>query len=97
MREMKSKSKSPGRPLVYRTAKVSDMPEGANPEYMTTDEVAKWLTCSLIWLKILRGRGEGPDYQRLGPRTIRYRREDVTRWLKERVRTKLDEAEARTA
>ena len=56
-----------------------------NDEYITTDQLAT-LTHSRpqTWRK-RRLTGDGPPFIKLGSRVL-YRREDVNRWLAERVR-----------
>ena len=51
---------------------------------MTEAELARLLHVSLSTVKRLRVSGEGPPYVKIGPRAIRYRREDVEAWLKRR-------------
>jgi predicted DNA-binding transcriptional regulator AlpA len=75
-----------GRPLVYRRF---TLPSGVNPERMTTKQVAQGLGCSRIWVQIMRKRGDGPAYTQIGPRTIRYKKVDVEKWLRGRNRQEL--------
>ena len=58
---------------------------GAPDDLFATRELADWLGVSTQWVEIGRHRGYGPRFQRIGPRMIRYRREDVLAWLRERT------------
>lgn len=49
-----------------------------------TPELAKYLGQSRRTLEDWRRDKKGPDYVRL-PKGVRYRREDVRRWLEEQV------------
>lgn len=51
--------------------------------WLTEEQLAKRLGLTWGTVKGWRHRGRGPDYYRVGPRAIRYRVEDVERWLKE--------------
>lgn len=53
----------------------------AADELLTSREVAAILKVSPEELQLLRREGRGPEYHRLGYRTLRYRRGDVQRWL----------------
>ena len=48
---------------------------------MTTAEAARYLEMSEATLKRWRSQGIGPDFIRLGMRKIRYRQDDLDRWL----------------
>ena len=50
---------------------------------MTTRDVADFLQINPNTLEQWRVRGRGPDFVRVGSR-VRYRREDVEAWLRER-------------
>jgi hypothetical protein len=52
--------------------------------HLTTLQVANWLGVSTQWLEIQRGKEGGPPFLRLAPQMIRYRRDDVVKWLKDR-------------
>ena len=47
--------------------------------YFETDAAAAFLDLSNAWLRLLRSRGEGPPYYRLGRRVV-YRRDDLIEW-----------------
>jgi hypothetical protein len=53
-------------------------------EFLTTKQVAAWLHMSRQWLEIGRHKGYGPPFCRLSPTRIRYRRDAVISWLRER-------------
>lgn len=69
--------------------RASELLEAAADEsaddLLTTPAVADWLKVSPQWLEIGRSRGWGPRFIRLSTRRIRYRRDDVRAWLKERT------------
>ncbi len=54
-------------------------------QLLTTPETAAWLGVAPISLRIWRSRGEGPPFARVSRRGIRYRRGDVTEWLRDRT------------
>jgi predicted DNA-binding transcriptional regulator AlpA len=58
--------------------------EGPDDELLTTKQVSLWLTYSTQWLEIARVNGNGPKFERMGPKKVAYRRGDVRAWLRER-------------
>jgi hypothetical protein len=56
---------------------------GSDDELLTGKQMA-WFGVSIQTIEIARHRGDGPPYQRLGPRLIRYHRGTVRQWLLER-------------
>jgi predicted DNA-binding transcriptional regulator AlpA len=54
---------------------------GDDDELLTSQDLADWLGVSIQWVNLQRTKGEGPEYERLGARMIRYRRGKVRRWL----------------
>jgi len=58
--------------------------QSAAPRLMTLQEVATFLGIPGPTLYAWRRRGEGPTSMKVG-RHLRYRREDVDRWLEERA------------
>ena len=53
---------------------------------LTTHQVAEVLAVSVGWLEGLRSSGGGPDYEKLSPKIVRYRRSKLKLWLDERSR-----------
>jgi predicted DNA-binding transcriptional regulator AlpA len=60
------------------------MPE-REQELMTPAEVSARVRVAVKTLEGWRYRGEGPPWFRAGSRAVRYRRQDVDRWLEQRV------------
>jgi predicted DNA-binding transcriptional regulator AlpA len=54
-------------------------------ELMTEEQVAKLLTVSVSTVKRLRVSGEGPRHIRISERVVRYRRQDVLDWMRQRA------------
>lgn len=50
------------------------------PEYMSPETAAKYLDVSINTLSDWRTKGTGPAFKRLGPRLVRYRRQDLDEW-----------------
>ena len=57
---------------------------GPDDELLTTEQVAAWFQCSVAFLEILRGRDDGPEYERVAPKMVRYRRGAVRTFLRQR-------------
>jgi len=55
-------------------------------ELLTTRQLAALLGVSIIWLRMGRLKGYGPDFVAVTPHHIRYRRDRVRAWLLERAR-----------
>jgi len=55
-------------------------------ELLTTRALAALLGVSIVWLRMGRMRRYGPPAIKIAERHIRYRRDDVRRWLLERAR-----------
>ena len=51
-------------------------------EIWTTKQLAKYLKMSVSQINAFRAYGNGPVYLKIG-RLVRYRQEDVEKWLKE--------------
>lgn len=49
-------------------------------------DAASYLSVEPRTLEAWRCRGGGPPFVRISARAIRYRREDLSRWIEERVR-----------
>jgi predicted DNA-binding transcriptional regulator AlpA len=48
--------------------------------FLNTRAAAEFLDLSDAWLRLLRARGEGPPYARLGRRVV-YKRDDLNAWV----------------
>ena len=59
----------------------------AQIQWMTTQEVASYLNCSVKSVQDWRWRKNGPTFYRIG-QYARYRREDVDEWLEARCRNR---------
>ena len=77
----------PARHLLDRRAHhIAEQAFDSNPEaLLDTPAVADWLGVSVQWLEIGRSKNYGPEFQRLGPKAIRYKRAAVIDWLKSRT------------
>jgi len=51
------------------------------PRYLTEKEVAKFTSISIQTLRNWRHRGQGPKYHKPTPRVVRYRLDDVERFM----------------
>lgn len=58
---------------------------GDDEDLLNTAQTAKLLGVSAQWLESGRSRGWGPPFIRIGLRNIRYRRDSLRAWLKERA------------
>jgi hypothetical protein len=74
----------PQRHHIDRRADAIAAVPGSDDELLTTQEMAIWFGVSCQWLEIGRHAGWGPPFERLGPRTIRYRRGKARTWLDQR-------------
>lgn len=54
-------------------------------DLLSPAEVCKWTGLSLGALAQLRYKGQGPAFIKLTPKTVRYLREDVDRWIRASV------------
>jgi endonuclease YncB( thermonuclease family) len=57
--------------------------QGSPDDLITTSELAEWLRVSTQWCEIGRHQNYGPQFQKLGPNIIRYKRSAVLEWLKQ--------------
>src|SRR5262249_43381292 len=64
--------------------------DGDGDELITQQQLALEWGVSQQWLEIRRSRGDGPEYERLSPRVIRYRRSKLRAFLDERGRRMTD-------
>ena len=63
------------------------MSDGSNSDYLSETQTAKYLNISKKSLQRWRFNRQGPPYVKLNMKTIRYRREDLDQWMKERIVT----------
>jgi hypothetical protein len=54
-------------------------------EDLSPRQVAEWFGVSIQLLDALRGRGEGPEYDKPGTRCITYTRNNCRKWLRGRA------------
>jgi predicted DNA-binding transcriptional regulator AlpA len=72
--------------LDRRAMAIAEGAEAQSPnELLSTPALADWFGVSVQWVEIGRHKGYGPPFVRLGSRRIRYRRDAVLAWLKERT------------
>jgi hypothetical protein len=71
--------------LDRRASELIENGAGISRDLLTTEATAEWLGVSSQWLEIGRSKNYGPPFVRLSPRRIRYRRDDVVAWLRERT------------
>jgi predicted DNA-binding transcriptional regulator AlpA len=55
--------------------------QALEPEWLNTRAVAALTSITERALEMMRARGEGPPYSRIGRRLVRYKRADVQKWL----------------
>jgi predicted DNA-binding transcriptional regulator AlpA len=55
------------------------------PGLLTTEQAATWLGYKPRMLEARRLRGGGPLYIRISARSVRYRLEDLQRWINSRI------------
>ncbi len=74
---------------VERMAHVTTDPAGSGTkpaaEMLTSRQAAVHLGCEYGTMEVWRAKRRGPPYVKVG-RLVRYRRQDLDRWLKDRVR-----------
>jgi hypothetical protein len=58
-----------------------ESPSTDSDRLLSTKELARFLNVSSMWVHTLRWQGRGPAYCHLSHNTIRYRMEDVRKWL----------------
>lgn len=56
----------------------------AKPHLLSRDEIEAEFGISRRWLELAALSGNGPAFIKIAPRTVRYRREELERWLAER-------------
>ena len=63
--------------------KYQPVPEPAEDERVTTEQAAKILGVSPITMAIWRTKGQGPDFDKIGGRAVRYRRSVLEAYARE--------------
>jgi hypothetical protein len=58
--------------------------DGDDDLLLTTPQTALWLGVSIQFLEIGRSQNYGPPFVTLAPRVVRYRKDEVNKWLRER-------------
>ena len=70
--------------LDRRADQIAEKIVGDEDELLTTSDVGELLGVSTQFLEIGRHKGYGPPFVRLSARAVRYRRDDLRAWLRER-------------
>jgi predicted DNA-binding transcriptional regulator AlpA len=78
--------RSPHYHLDRRADQIADASAGPPDQLIDSKALAAWLGVSEQWVEIARSKGHGPEFVKLGPRRVRYRRASVLAWLEERTR-----------
>ena len=91
MKKTRPKRPPPSRFHLDRRAAQVASSAGDDDELLTTQDLADWLGVSVQWVNLQRTKGEGPEYERLGPRLIRYRRGKARQWLEQRSHLRTSE------
>lgn len=71
--------------LDRRAAGMLTQPNAADDTLMSTKQLAEHLGVSVQFLEIGRSKNYGPKFVRIADRVIRYRMDDVRRWLAQRA------------
>jgi predicted DNA-binding transcriptional regulator AlpA len=58
---------------------------------MDSEQAAKVLNLSKRTLEAFRVRGNGPKYVKISARCVRYRLDDLNKWINERITTSTSE------
>lgn len=100
MRRTKTKSNSPKFHLDKRAAQLAATTiiqpvQASDDELLTTKQTAAWLGVSEQWLGNRRANGDGPPFERMSDRVIRYRRGTVRGWLDQRSHLAIAEYKSR--
>jgi hypothetical protein len=83
--EPPARSKSGLLHLDRRAGRIADALEQASGSLtLTSRQAARELGVSNGWLEAARSHGTGPPFVRLAPSVIRYSREAIVRWLRDR-------------
>lgn len=59
--------------------------QNQNLVFMSTKQLASHIGCAEVTVRSWRASGIGPQFIRVTPRQVRYRLEDVEKWLQERT------------
>lgn len=73
-------------PLNQRELHMSTAPTDLEPEYLTVQQAAAFVSLSADYLNKLRSTGGGPVFVAIARRAIRYRRADLVAWMDSRRR-----------
>jgi predicted DNA-binding transcriptional regulator AlpA len=65
-------------------------------EVMTTAEVAQFLGVSEVWVIKKRATNDGPPFEMISPKCIRYSRTKLLKWLGERTRYYMKQQKTKT-
>jgi hypothetical protein len=68
-----------------RNSSIAESAPGNDDDMLTTAELAAWWHVSEQWVEGLRSNGGGPEFEKLGPRCIRYVRGKAKKWLNGRT------------
>ena len=71
--------------LDRRATELAEAVVGAEEDLLDTRQTAKLLGVSMQWLEIGRQKGYGPPFIRISPRRVRYRRDKLRKWLRDRA------------
>ena len=86
MKTAKPALKSPKHYLDRRADQIIEQTvfDGDDDILLTTAHCATWLGVSIQFLEIGRSQGYGPPHVSIAPRVVRYRKDEVNKWLRER-------------
>ena len=71
--------------LDKRASVLANEGEGDADDLLTSRDVAHWLGVTEQWIESGRLKGYGPPFVRLSSKLVRYRRDDVIKWLRSRT------------
>ena len=72
--------------LDKRAGQIADAGDGGDDDdLLSTRDLALWLGVTEQWLETGRLKNYGPSFVKLSSKIVRYRRDDVLRWLKSRT------------
>ncbi|MBM7406913.1 MULTISPECIES: helix-turn-helix transcriptional regulator [Sphingomonas] len=64
---------------------MKDESKLAEPAYFSVQDVAEYTGLSADFWNRLRSAGGGPQYVKLSPKAVRYRRADIDAWMADRL------------